>query len=264
MVERSDWNGLIAGSRTDDADLTLVMPLLGSASGGSGAFLCRADDGLRYWVKPLNNGQGPRIPITDQIVGRAGGLLGGPFCVVRTISISDDFAGLPFRPGLSLEPGIAHGSLNVSGAVECRMPLGFRRDDDNRLRHCFILALYDWCWGDDPQWLRVPGDRQRYYSHDHGHYFPPRGAGWTASALKRDVDVPREFPDGDRDFDLLTGPTVAERLRNVRREDLVALLAAIPASWPVSDSELESVGFFLERRAAAAAARLLDRLGAVS
>ena len=104
-LRRSHWSGLLSGHRRPDAEITLKATLQQSSSGGSGAFLGLADDGYRYWIKPLNNAQGQRVPITEQIVGRAGKLVGGPTCEVRTITITDAFAGWEFRPGFTLEPG---------------------------------------------------------------------------------------------------------------------------------------------------------------
>jgi hypothetical protein len=42
---------------------------------------------------------------------------------------------------------------------------------------------------------------------------------------------------------------------------IIGILRDIPREWPVSDSELEAVGFFLERRAEQVAQRLLLRFG---
>ena len=69
-----DWQGLIA-KRPAEADVVLDMALQQSKAGGSGAFLAAGNDGLRYWVKTLNNGQGERVPATEQIIGRVGSLI---------------------------------------------------------------------------------------------------------------------------------------------------------------------------------------------
>ncbi len=241
----------------------MVAPLQDSPAGGSGSFLALADDGRRYWIKPLNNLQGERVPTTEQIVGRAGAIIGAPTCEVRTVAIPPELAGWRFRTTGDLRAGIAHGSLHVEDCVELHT-LEYRSQDDNQLRHCFILALYDWCWGGDPQWLRVELDDQRYYSHDHGWYLPPEGQSWDAAELECLVDEPRPLPDSDAGFGLLAPADVATRLETVAHDDLVAALCSIPVSWPVADEELESVGFFLERRAPQVASRLRQRLGVAS
>lgn len=259
-IARSDWEGLLEGRRRSSADVALVMPLQDSDSGGSGAFLALASDERRYWIKPLNNCQGERVPITEQIVGRVGALIGAPTCEVRTVAIPPELTGWCFRGNHPLEPGIAHGSLHVDDCVETRT-LEFRSQDDNRRRHCFILALHDWCWGGDGQWLRVERDDQRYYSHDHGWYLPPEGAVWSSTELERLVDEPRELPDSGQDFGIWAAAEVANQLEAVNRNRLIEVLEAIPDEWPVSDEELEAVGFFLERRARTVADRIRTRLG---
>ena len=52
------------------------------------------------------------------------------------------------------------------------------------------------------------------------------------------------------------GERVAGALENVTREQLVAILCAIPASWPVQDVELEALGYFLDRRRLPVSARI--------
>lgn len=229
-------------------------------NGGSGAFLARASDDRRYWVKPLNNYQGERVPITEQLVGRAGALIAAPTCEVRTLLIPGDLVGWQFRSAQSLVEGIAHGSLHVDDCVDTR-EFEYRALDDNRRRHCLFMALYDWCWGGDAQWLRVEGKDFRYYSHDHGWYLPPEGPGWDSANLEQAVDDTHEFPDPGTGFNLFNGQEAATNFANVSREGLIKVLASIPSSWPVTNEELESVGYFLERRAPQVAERIQRRLG---
>jgi hypothetical protein len=167
MVQRAEWLNQLGGVRTNDADLRLVAPLKQGNRGGSGAFLGLGSDNERYWIKPLNNLQGARVPATEQIVGRAGALLGAPTCGVRTIEIANDFAGWEFRTGRRLEPGIAHGSRHIHDAADVA-GLDRRHEDDNGRRHAYMIALFDWCWGEDVQGLVVLSDQSRFYSHDHG------------------------------------------------------------------------------------------------
>src|SRR6266699_640440 len=81
-VERSDWDGLIGAERSSDGIIRATaiaeteMPPRDGRSSGSGAFKIRDDSGHVWWVKPLNNPQGPRVPINEKLVGRAGALVG--------------------------------------------------------------------------------------------------------------------------------------------------------------------------------------------
>ncbi len=259
MAERADWQNALAGSRAAGGDLSLVAALKQSQAGSSGAFLASASDGNRYWVKPLNNRQTERVPISEQIVGRAGALIGAPTCEVHTVEIKQDLEGWEFRQGAKLAVGIAHGSRLVQDAAETRQ-LERRTQDENSARHVFLLALYDWCWGADPQWLMALSDDSRFYSHDHGHYFPG-GPNWQEAELVRVVDEPHEFPDSNHLLSREAAGEVAAALHALTRAMLLHAIRAIPPAWPVSNSELECIGFFLERRAPQVADRILRRLG---
>ncbi len=256
---REEWNGLLNGKRPKEADLEMIAPIERSKGGGSGAFLASAaphgsTEGEQYWVKTLNNLQHPRVPINEQVVGRAGRLINAPVPDVGTVFIPDALVGWEFRPGHYLEKGIAHAGSAVKSSTETRT-LDRRNEDDNQKRHAGILALYDWCWGEDTQWLVVNSEQNAYYSHDHGHYFPG-GPAWTEAGVLAQINVPHEHPGGYAGITQLIVNEIAERLSRVTRSVLVTLLSAIPIDWPVTDTELESLGFFLEARAESVAARL--------
>ena len=266
MSKLDAWDGLLSGSRTDEADVTLVMPDPNATqknrhSGGSKPLLGRADDGNRYWVKPLNNPQGPKVPVTEQIVGRIGLLIDAPVCEVRTIEIPDAIAqgNWKYAPNQPLEPGIAHASQNVGNANEQRGSLSHYNDDRNSQRFPYFLALYDWCWGGDAQWLYVESDDNQYYSHDHGWYLPPKGATWTKDAIQDKKDEPHVLQCQEQNLESNAVEEVVGALQDVDRNDILATLSTIPTSWNVTDEGLEAVGYFLENRAPQVADRLTQR-----
>jgi hypothetical protein len=124
-----------------------------------------------------------------------------------------------------------------------------------------VFALYDWCWGGgDDQWLYCEIDDRKVYSHDHGWYLPETGPDWSESAIMARVDEPHLARYAVANLDRSKLAEMSARLREPLREELVAVLSSVPASWAVSDRELEAVGFFLERRAPAVAERL-DEIG---
>jgi len=178
--------------RKDVKGVSAVMPLRESTAGGSGSFLVLADDGRRYWCKSLNNFQGQRVPITEQIVGRLATLIRAPACEVELVRV-DAIAGWEFRPGTARvgEPGWAHGSVAVDPAIETRA-LEHRIDDDNRRRHAGIYALCDWLAGSDVQWLYGVEEDNAYYSHDHGYYLT--GPDWTGSRWRWGAMRPTRCP----------------------------------------------------------------------
>ncbi len=259
-IDRDDWVGLVR-RRADPSDAVVVeVPLVPSPAGGSGAFLAVGSDGRRWWVKPQNNLQGPRVMVTEHLIASAGQLIGAPVCEAAVVEIPEEIRGWEFRPGARLEPGLGHGSLAVDDALEMRA-LEHRERDDNRRRHAGVMALYDWCWGSDDQWLYCETDDRKLYSHDHGWYLPEPGPDWSPDSLATRVDEPHPAGYPVTDLDAAELRRLASVLRQPVRPALLDVLGGVPASWPVADDELEAVGFFLERRAPAVAARLLTMTG---
>jgi hypothetical protein len=131
----------------------------------------------------------------------------------------------------------------------------FTGEDDNPRRHAGVYAIWDWCWGGDDQWLYSAPEENRLYSHDHGHYLPD-GPSWTEQSLVNKVDEPWVSPRPTAGINASFLHEFADRLDAVTRLQLAEVLRAIPTDWDVTQPELEALGFFLERRAPAVAARL--------
>ena len=238
----------------------IELPIKPSPRGGSGTFLAADHDGVQWWVKPLNNQQGPLVPVTEQLVAGAGRLIGAPVCETAVARLPAEIAGWEFRSGALIEPGYAHASRAVETASEENQLL-YRDRDDNRRRHAGVYAVYDWCWGGDDQWLYAEAEDRQLYSHDHGWYLPETGPSWDEASLSVHVDEAHQamWPSNELDGDELT--RLAGRLRSLTRDDLVVLVRRVPASWPVGDTDLETLGWFLERRASAVADRLESMRG---
>lgn len=233
-------------------------------AGGSKPLLALGADGRRYWVKPIKNPQGPMVPVNEQIVARCGELIGAPTCSVKIVEIPQALGGM--ISGVRVEPGLAHGSLDVADTVNERR-LVHRSEDDNQRRHAGLFALHDWCWGSDSQWLFALSDERKTYSHDHGHFFPG-GPNWPSGLdeIRTLVDDPHclqdDAPSADPaglDTDALR--ELADALDKVGSDDLVRILTVVPPEWPVADADLDLLGFFLEARAPQVAGRLRLMIG---
>jgi hypothetical protein len=230
--------------------------LLGkSKGGGSQAFPALTTTDERCYVKASNNPQAGRVVCSEYIVSRVGRLIGSPVCVVRPIRIGPDFVGIRLPSGLELTEGLGTACMEVPDAIQ-EGDLGYRDRDDNARRHAGVFALYDWCWGGDGQWLRATSAEDMFFSHDHGWYFPPEGASWSESEIMASVDQPHELAKDHAGLNIDELERLAGALEGVTHDDLRDVLASIPTEWAVPDSELEAVGFFLERRAPAVAGRI--------
>ena len=232
----------------------------GPGRGGSRPLQALGVDGRLYWVKQISNQQGPMVLVNEQVVGRCGALIGAPTCHVEIVEIPESLAGEVF--GVEVNPGLAHGSLDVPQTVN-QPRLEHRAEDDNPRRHAGVLALHDWCWGQDSQWLFALSDENKTYSHDHGHFFPG-GPTWQKKPdlIRSKVDEPHELQQrlGTNGLDPDAIRERAEALKAVKGCDLAEILGGIPQEWPVEDTDLELLGFFLERRAPQVAARMLSLL----
>lgn len=240
-----------------DAKLS-IRAVLGPAqpNSGSQAFPVLASDGGRWYVKAPNNPQGDQILVTEYLVSQVGALIGAPVCTVRPIEIPSDLERFQVVNGPELRTGIGSASQAIPDAVEIRPHLLYRNEDDNARRHAGVFALFDWCWGDDQQWLAVETDEHRLYSHDHGYYFPPGGQNWTPADLEANVDQPHELnlPADGLDVDELA--RLADALDGLAASDVGAILESVPDEWRVSDEDLEALGKYLQNRAPAVASRL--------
>lgn len=119
-----------------------------------------------------------------------------------------------------------------------------------------MYALYDWCWGSDEQWLHSTTADMMLYSHDHGWYLPPPGPDWTQADMRAAVDVPHILTQRPTGLAQPMVEEVAQELEKVDRDALAEMLRQVPVQWPVRDDELETLGWFLERRAPMVAERL--------
>lgn len=145
----------------------------------------------------------------------------------------------------------------IDRADDVRPELSARGRDDNRSRHAGVYAFYDWCFGKDPQWLHDLNSDRQIYSHDHGLYLPSDGKkAWTRDLLMYEVDTPRRLPDPTDGLAPEAVKRYVEALEAVTRGDLENILNSVPRSWPVSDADLEDLGWFLEYRAPSAAERM--------
>lgn len=251
------WRGRISG-RTDPTNaVQLRLCIAPNAGSASGSFQAIGRDSQTYFVKPPGRPDLAKSLVTEMVVAGVGQMIGAPVCDWALVEITSALLPFEYQPGYMLQAGVGFATVAVPPAViEERPYLAYRSNDDNAARHAGVFALYDWCWGSDQQWLHRVSDDWRLYSHDHGWYLPPFGPDWTISQLQSTVDEPHELPDDPSGLDDPALAELSSRLRAVTREDLAELLNKVPASWPVSDAELEVLGWYLERRAEPVAIRL--------
>lgn len=258
MLELGAWDGRVVSRNDEFRSLTVVAP---SASNGSwsGPFRAIASDQNDYFVKSLETcppGQQASLAI-ELIVARAGKLIGAPVVDTTLIRIPQEIAGYEPVPGKPLNAGLAHASRALEHADEAGRPnLASRDMDHNSSRHVGVYALFDWCFGSDQQWLYDIDNERTLYSHDHGLYLPPSTGTFDRASLVSRVDEPHPLPDSPEGLSAERVQEVALALEAVQAQQILDILNDVPTSWPVSDADLEALGWFLYRRAAQVAQRL--------
>jgi hypothetical protein len=133
--------------------------------------------------------------------------------------------------------------------------LDHRARDDNAVRQAGYFALYDWLFGNDPQWLVNSSADSMYYSHDHGHYFPGNH-NWSIAQLTADRDTPNPLPFDAMGLDSAALESTADRIEMLTWDELAAELSDLPLAWPVTDDELAALVDFADHRRHAVVARL--------
>lgn len=255
----------MTGRRQDAPTAIAIESLLprvpggGSADqpGSSGAFKVVDDRDRVWWAKSLDNLQSERATLADAIIGSVAPLIEAPVCTAAILEYPQGRSAVEMANGVTLEPGYYHGSLEVGSALDSWEVEHSTRDDNER-RWTRMAALWDWCWGGDAQWLYAQTHDYMLYSHDHGHYLPGVDHDWTVDDLRRDVHQPHVLTKAQH---ILRSnqeycASVATALRNVTHEQLANALATLPATWRVTDEELDYVGWFLDERREDVAKRL--------
>ena len=246
------------GCRSDECSISVdgILRAMSDERGGSLPFQVSATDGQIYWVKQIQNQQSPRVPVTEQVIAKCGQLIGAPVREFQLIQIPAELDGERLSNGTTLRQGIAHASLNLEFAAFDKIwgPENRSRDDNQR-RHAAYFAFFDWCWGEDCQWLYDATDDMKTYSHDHGHFLPG-SPDWTVESLMNHTEEAHSLDSSPEGLDYNELENVAGRLENLKAAELNAALCCVPKSWPVTDKELEMLGSFLDTRRLPVAQRI--------
>lgn len=258
------WKGLLDGRSTPAAMITLRAPRQRARSSGAGAFFGLADDGRQYWIKVPGNEQGDQVLVNEVIVAGLGRLLGAPVRerVLITVPASlTNWSDFPVRS--SETPMLAHGSLHVPGAEDAD-DFRYTRRDGNAQRQAAMIALWDLCLGDDPQWLYETSAAFSMWSYDHGFWFTTGEGDWDAAVLQRIVGLDGSVPQPPTGLDSKELLAVAERIERLDARALLSVMSAVPVEWGTDDGNLEVMAWFLFRRRTAVAHRLRTLAGATS
>ncbi len=207
-----------------------------------------------YWIKVPNQSQGPRVLATEQIVSAIGRLIGAPVRDTALIEVTSDWEGWVIAPGLTLEPCIAHASLELPHATESDSQ-EYMRDDDNSRRWARWVALWDWCMGADGQWLYEHDADRSMWSFDHNLWIHDQRE-WGRDTCNGGTLVDWRWRGDWSGIDASELMVVADLLDEVKQEDICSACYAVPAEWNVPVDDLDALVEMLFKRRAGVAARL--------
>ena len=122
LADRSEWTGLVHDRNDEFSGLYVVAPdAAGSRGSRGGPFRAAASDQRSYFAKSLQTcpqGEGASLA-AEQIVARAGELIGAPECETSLIRIPSALAGWEPRPGF---PALESGSHTVRATSPRALP----------------------------------------------------------------------------------------------------------------------------------------------
>lgn len=252
--DASAWAEALTRCQRGEPEAT-VRAIIRSYEDGTRASLVLTDNRKAQWIKVLGNPQGDQILVTEAVVSGAGRLIHAPTRPTSLIRIPDQFSGVAYGPVSRFIPGIAHASLHLDQAEE-RDTIDFPRRGGNEVRRASLAGLWDWCMGDDAQWLYDLENDYAIWSFDHGFWLGGDGGDWDAHMLRRLVTTPWQMTEGTSTLSSSSLRYCASELRRVSVGDILGVLAGVPREWGSSDEELGTLGWFLYARRSGVADRL--------
>lgn len=147
--------------------------------------------------------------------------------------------------GSPIYPGIAFGSKILMQADEST-DLKYLSDDDNERHAAEFIALWEWCDGQDEQFLYRQRDDNSLTSFDFGFWLGIEGE-WNIDRYETS-SVPRPWPGSLQDISRRAFLEVSQRLERITVEECLQLTSAVPIEWGFSDDELISIAKWLFSR----------------
>jgi len=248
VVQIDPWKNASLASYKRPVATTIASSILRHAPTGCHPVLVTTQNpGELYWVKPQNNPHGQTSLLAERIVAAVGKYLGAPIPRTELIEIPDVFSSYALPNGDVLSTGLAHGSLHVEReCVEDTELLHIPRDG-NRFRAPKFIALWEWCFGEDPQWLYAAADDYQLWTFDHGLWIGGGGE-WSISDLSATSHLSSGWAGSVRGMDQGTFLGLADAIESCSVSDLLSFVSAVPIDWGFGDAELIEVAKWLDQR----------------
>ena len=253
-VRPDNWARRLYQPITDPMQIPVARKHIKRLEGsGSKAQLILFDDEREYVVKFKGNLQGPRVLANELVASRLAILLGIPVVDFEIVRVPQPF--IDFEPDMAKYPfvgGLQFGSLYYDTAFANPTKSMMEKVGTPLLFSSIIVfdhLINNWdraSHGDNILFIRdAPG---RLLTIDHGHAF--QGPEWTVDLLKKSaLPIQPLFGFFYRVLaDLIIGDAFSEpleRIENLQREQLEALMEGIPLEWGIYEEEQDAMIDFL-------------------
>lgn len=249
---RAPWGAL--GSARAAAEVQMspqrAVMFLGLAedTGSKPAHFAVEGDSATYWTKWPGNDHGDQSLAHEWIVAKLGQWLEAPVCEPALVAVDGQLVNGVSANGISLPAGTYFGSRYQAGAESTTVEWVER--DGNASRFARLLALWEWCLGEDAQFFYDARQDLQVWSFDHGLWFANYEPAWSVARVRDLTHAAWEWPDGQR-FGVSADSLVAaaDRVASVDEAVLIGILEQVPLSWTVTDEVLAAIGEFLLTRA---------------
>lgn len=254
VQDRAYWQGALQGVPRAKASIEARAVLNVNLDTGTKPTLFLASDGKHYWTKVPGNPHGFDSLMVEVLVGEIGRLIDAPVIPTTLLTIPKEFEGREYAKGHSYRAGTAHASLLLKNADEADDIL-YTSCDDNVRRQARLIALWDLCLGEDPQWLYETDADNSIWSFDHGVWLGGYGR-FDPALLEKQINASFPRPDVVAGIDTGELESVACTLEELEADQILHAVSRVPADWLVDEHALESIAWFLYCRKSVVAKRL--------
>ncbi|OMH30667.1 hypothetical protein BGP79_11960 [Tersicoccus sp. Bi-70] len=262
MEDLDRWSGVLAGFSRPTADLD-VWTVWQVAESGSQAFLADADDGNRYWVKHRDSPHGSYSLAVERIVAAVATVVDAPMRPIALVNVPEELWSVEPLKMLGIREGVAHASANLARNIEGEV-LEHIPMDGNSGRAPRLMAMWDWFFGEDEQWLYALDEHNQVWSFDHGLWVIGGAERWDAGSLLHTVDLPSPLDRPVRGMDPRAFLDVAQRIEQIDPVTLQHCVADVPVEWEIPNEDLEALGWWLYVRRRKVADRMRARAAEAS
>lgn len=248
VIQMDPWQNATLDTYRRPSPTAIASTILRQVNTGCSPMLMSTQvPGELYWVKPQHNEHGQNSLLAEQVVAAVGRYLGAPIPHTTLIEIPDAFSSYRLPNGSLLVPGTAHASRHVESECVEDTELLYVPKDGNRYRAPKFIALWEWCFGEDPQWLYAQADDYQLWTFDHGLWLGGGGE-WEVADLRKTATKVFGWSGPVKGMDSATFAGLADAIESCTVSDLLSMVSAVPVDWGFTDFELIEVARWLDER----------------